>query len=284
MRRKIGVLLAILTVLALSNLSVLTGYCKDIVKYQDDIVSFEYDADYICSIDLAEDTDCVRYAITTDMREPNMMGFLKIEVENKKNYEKYKSGWLGSIYPISAIDGVDSTVEVLNEGDKQEIYIEYDSAEVPFRYRKILGDNSKTFIWADYFASFDEESNDFLKAIYDSLKVSDKYLQDQYFYPEEINIVGIYKNVILSDQALEYSSAATSIIEQYLELRTDSKTALRELQEIADRFEKYAKESEYYYDSDAQRKIKAICTWITLGDDKAVIEYSESLKSLCKIE
>ena len=277
-------MLVILTVLALSNLSVLTGYCKDIVKYQDDIVSFEYDADYTCSIDFVEDTDCARYAITTDMRKPNMMGFLKIEIENKKDYEKYESGWLGSIYPIGAIDGVDSTVEVLNEGDKQEIYIEYDSAEVPFRYRKILGDNSKTFIWADYFASFDEESNDFLKAIYDSLKVSDKYLQDQYFYPEEINIVGIYKNVILSDQALEYSSAATSIIEQYLELRTDSKTALRELQEIADRFEKYAKESEYYYDSDAQRKIKAICTWITLGDDKAVIEYSESLKSLCKIE
>lgn len=270
-------------IMSIACLASSTAYAKNIVTYSDDVLSFDYDSDFVASIDFydAGTFTFAYYSASTSMKNDYHGGSLTINI-NK--IDEFEEPWLDFYFPLESNENF-KVIEVLEANDDcREIYYESKHFDEPPKYRKLLSFNDDTFIGATYTLSDDEACNEFLKTIYDSLDTSKGYDINGYPFSDEWLSVGIYGKYIFSEQSLNYIRKALEIANLYLQFEVDSSSAYSQINEIRNRFEEYLDDTDYTYDIRLYGKLYYLELEIDSENDAALISVINDIKNMCDIE
>lgn len=265
--------------------------CENIVTYSDEYISFEYDADFLASIECydipSDDTWRLRlYSIETAMEADEKTFAPTASITISRTEPALKS----EVYP----DGIESYYNsdretqntLIKRVEENEIMVAPKDEEGMPSYGKLLYCDENTFITAmrTETEKFSEQS-EFAKHIYDTVSVVETYGPESYVEPEDgFYYKRIASNVLLSKQAVNYANEAVRIIEAYLAFEVDEDTSKEEMEELYGKVERYAEQSEYVHDAD----IKSIL-FLTEYDfdgnsDIELLDTVDELKMVCRLE
>ena len=263
---------------------------KNITTYSDEILSFNYDADFEAGIFRYDFTSSLESFPTVYQVEVNMIeneevsdsGF-SVQVASIDTFSQKYGDWKKVILPEPCEQSGLKSIDVISDDDPLEALFHIDSeeqGEYSF-YRKLLGYNDDYFLFADYQPSNDNaDQNSFLKTMYDSVQVSEDFLDSKYSPSEEYNRTVILSNVVFSDQAINYAKELIRIGQGYLDFSISSEDAQKQVKDVFDRFTNYCDSSEYKYDSDLCHTAYGMDTDISLKKDSDVSKTVKELQDL----
>ena len=259
-----------LTGLLLSCLSV--NASAEIIKYEDDYLSFEYDDQKEQSIRLDGSKNSWNYNLYSGDTDGNFTGGCRICFISKEYQEDYQL-----YFDTSGLN----TYEVLSE-DPIELTCVSESENGSYTlYRKLLEDNDSFFIYAQ--CSYPMEiPGEYLLSVYDSIELKDNV--KDFVFDDNYEFIDIYNNVTLSEQNKNYARKAVEISEQYLSLDIDPDEALSEIEDIYDRCDEYCDNSDYYFDFLCSSAIYSLKLDIEYKHDHDLIDDIADIKNLCRIE
>lgn len=263
-----------------------------IITYADDNVTFEYNSNAYATIDVCSNEFFVMYRMDLNMYNNNPgYGFLSITLNPIIQNSESEKPWKERVIPLEP-GGRYSKVEIINDSDLPEVYLEYTDEEAKAcgyasLYLKLLGYTDDSYITISYHPSgiAAGESDDFLKQIYSSASVTDNYLENGYSF-DQTDFQNIFSHVAISEQCKNYGVGALQVAEDYLSFAIESDAAVEKLESILDRASDYRSfgGSDYKYDSDVYSAISDLIDWIKFENDIHVMEIVKSLKNLCDIE
>ena len=176
----------------------ISGSCEDTVTtYTDDIITFNYDAEFNANIKFIEMDGNTHYSITTNPQDEYANGTVLVAIRETDLYKDDSKTWQDYIAPLESSDI--SSVTVLNDENNREVFIEPTDTEQFPRYIKILTFNDDKFMFINYTLSADENCNEFLKSIYDSIMLTDSFDINNYFYPEKTEITSVLENLVIEE-------------------------------------------------------------------------------------
>lgn len=260
-----------------------------IAHYSDEYVSFDYIENVNCDITYLDMGDIFNYVCLTKMKKSDIhnisssVKFYEIDEYEKRN-DLQKGKWKDFYFSDLSNEYYDK--KVITDGDNPEIQMFYKDGSGDIGYSKLIGFSKNDFAVASCVLNEDElpEESRLCKLIYDSLIVTDYYLDNGYIHDEQNTVGTIYRNVILSKQGLNYATEAINILEKYLSFAIDPKTASKDIEALKNRCENYSESSDYIYDSSIDNTLYVTSLSIDMGNDNTIIETIHELKVLADIE
>lgn len=269
---------------------VMPASAENITTYSDEILTFDYDADFEAGIFRYDFSVSLESLPTVYQAEVNMVeneevsdsGF-SVHVASIDAFSQKYGDWKKVILLESDEQHELKSFDVISDGDLPEVLFCIDSeeyGEYSF-YRKLLGYNDDYFLFADYQPSNDNaDQNSFLKTMYDSVQVSEDFLNNKYSPSEEYNRTVILSNVVFSDQAINYAKELIRIGQGYLDFSISSDDAQKQVKDVFDRFTNYCDSSEYKYDSDLRHTAYGMDMDISLKKDSDILKIVQELQDL----
>lgn len=266
-----------------------TVFAQNIITYSDDIVSFDYDSDFQAEI-FRHDSGSTysvptNYQAAADFPEvaDSSNGSFSIRVGSINEWSEKYQNWKDIVPTNPSDQDLYESVDVIADGELPESLVHVNSAEYGNYnfYRKLLGYNDDYFIIADYrLSDNDSEQDVFFKSLYDTVKVSDIFLNNEYSQPKDTEYTMIFSNVHYSDQVINYAKELIRIGQEYLDFSLSSDEAYTQLQEVLDRLSNYCESSESKFDSDISNIAYGIDVNILLKNDSKVLRTIEKLQEI----
>ncbi len=267
------------------------GQCENMVTYSDEYISFEYDADFLASIECydipSDDTWRLRlYSIGTAMEIEEKASAPTASITISRTEPALKS----EVYP----DGIESYYNsdretqntLVKRVEENEIMVVPKDEEDMPSYGKLLYCDENTFITAmrTETGKFSEQS-EFVKHIYDTVSVVDTYGPESYAEPENgFYYKRIASNVLISNQVINYVNEAIRIIEAYLAFEADADTSKEEMKNLYERVERYVEQSAYVHDADVENILFLAEYDFDGNSDIELLDRVDDLKMICGLE
>lgn len=280
-----GLFLVVIAVL-FCNAFCITGHCANMTTYSDAYVSFEYDADFLASIEFWDSNmglEKASYTIDTAMQSDEKFAapFARISINNTE-YGLKLSGFENGIREHFNSDSENESYAMQNINEN-ELFATAKSKKGTSHYCKLLYADDDTYITMLYYdvEGYDKEL-EFVKHVYDTISVNESYGSGSYTKPEnEFVHTRIFSNVLISEQMLNYANEAIRIIESYLAFEIDEDTAQGEIKDLYHRMLSYKTKSGYLHDED-------VCSALYLAEykfdgnsDVELLEMIDELEMLC---
>lgn len=289
MKRKI---FAVMWAVVLAMICGIVGTAEEseIATYSDEYVSFDYIKGVNCDISYSytDYDNILAYSCSTAMTDDDKNISVRISIRNIKDYEtsnKIEAGEWKEHY-FSESSDKHYIREVVSSGDFPEVKLTYTDPDDRIDYVKLIGYTENDFVVARFvFDGEDSEKSELCRKIYDSVKVTDFYLDNGYMNTDDrVVIERIYSNIVLSEQGKKYAEAAIGILEGYLSFEIDADEASKQIDEVRNRSESFSQTSDYLYDSRIDSELYVTSLDIDMGNDGNVSKTLQELKTLINEE
>lgn len=253
----------LLLISILAGIMLATPTKAEIVTYEDEYFSFEYDDESMMKITrtCSDGSTPLLYIASTQMLTEDdassLMVYVYVIDENGLQAKKTQEGFV-----------------TISE-DPLEQYSLRDDATV---YRKILAlDGNYIADIQAFFPIAVAEEKDPIRTIYDSFTVNGVFSEDT-FASFEWESTTIFSNVIYSEQGLQYIGQAINICDSYLSASISGDEAEKRMKSIIAALEDLKENGDYCYDTDLYHAVWLKESRFSHNDDAGVIDLKAELE------
>lgn len=239
----------------------------EIVMFEDDYVSFDYDNEVLSSISMSVHDDGYMPALSYSASFQMM------------NDTDAPSVYISTFIPTD--DWPDSfqakdEVTVVAEKPLEMLYT-YDDGKL---YTKIIGSSGDYLLKAEvYLPDTPSELNGAALTIYDSITVKDKFSNTS-FPLSGFTLNTIYKNVLYSDKAIAYAKQAINICDGYLTVKISADEAGDRMSSIEDASKELEDETGFRFDSDLYYAIMLANIYFMTNDDAKIVDLKTQFEEI----
>ena len=245
----------------------LTARCS-IVTYSDKYLSFEYDTDDYISIYTSEtDNEMfvpLSYSMSADMIVDNETCYCSISLL------ELDDGWRNDI-------AIEHDASIISNDPFEIEYITEEGSHVNC---KAIGEHGNQMLLMSFsFSGVGDEGYLALKRIYDSATCSDAFKNSGYSFSSDKSEY-IYRNVLLSDEAIAYAQQALNICDAYLTFQIDASTADKKMDSIITAVDGLEDKTFRKCDQYVYSAIFTSGTYFFLENDAKIVEIKTELEKL----